>query len=265
MNVTFDHIVHFTKKPEEAKTAFQLIGFHAINGGNHPSWGTYNCLNYFTGLRYIEWIGFMDFDKAKTSDNVLIQQIVADSYKGEGFSQLAFRTDDIGAVIDRIEAKGLKPIGPFSGSRKREDGKVLSWSMLFIEDKQDDTCRYPFFIQWGEPEEARAKEMAPLMQHAVGTPSLSYIGMSVSRLDESLQKYCHLFDVPRQSIMESNDEFGAYFELAIGNIAIRLYEAKSLISAIESSLINRPFLCGITGMPENKTVHIKNGVYQFTV
>ncbi|BDG41935.1 VOC family protein [Saccharococcus caldoxylosilyticus] len=265
MDIMFDHIVHFTKNPEEAKTAFQLIGFHAINGGKHLSWGTYNCLNYFTGLRYIEWIGFTDFDKAKTSDNVLIQQIVADSHKGEGFSQLAFRTDDIDAVIAHIQAKGLKPIGPFSGSRTREDGKVLSWSMLFIKDEQDGTCRYPFFIQWGEPEEVRTKEMAPLMQHRIGIPSLSYIGMNVSNLDESLQKYCRLFDVPRQSVTESSDEFGTYSELVIGNIAVRFYEAKSLAISIDSALINRPFLCGITGMPENKVIHIKNGIYHFSV
>lgn len=264
MNVTFDHIVHYTEKPEEVKTAFQLIGFHAINGGNHPSWGTYNCLNYFTGLRYIEWIGIADFDKAKTSDNVLIQQIIADSHKGEGFSQLAFRTDDIDAAISRIQTKGLKPIGPFSGSRKREDGKTISWSMLFIHDEQDDTCRYPFFIQWGEPEEARANEMTPLMQHSIGTPSLSHIGMNASDLDKSLQKYCHLFDIPRQAVTESSDEFGAYSEFPIGNIAIRLYEEKSLTAAVNSALINRPFLCGITGMPENKIVHIKNAVYHFS-
>jgi hypothetical protein len=265
MNITFDHVVHFTKSPEEAKAAFQLIGFHAINGGKHSSWGTYNCLNYFTGLRYIEWIAFTDFKKAKASDNILIQQIVMDSYKEEGFSQLAFRADDIAAVIAHIETKGLKPIGPFAGSRKREDGKVLSWSMLFINDEQDHTCRYPFFIQWGDPEEIRTKEMASLMQHSIGIPSLSYIGMSVSHLGESLQKYCHLFDVPSQSVTQSNDEFGTYSELPIGNIAIRLYEAKSLTAPIDNALINRPFLCGITGMPENKVVHIKNGIYHFSV
>lgn len=265
MNITFDHLVHFTKSPEEAKTAFQLIGFHAIDGGKHPSWGTYNCLNYFTGLRYIEWIGFTDFEKAKTSDNVLIQQIVIDSHKEEGFSQLAFRTNDMDAVINPIQAKGRKPIGPFAGSRKREDGKVLSWSMLFIEEEQDDTCRYPFFIQWGAPEEIRTKEMVSLMQHSIRIPSLSYIGMNVSHLDESLQKYCHLFGVPPQSVTQSNDEFGAYSELPIGNLAIRLYEAKRLTAPIDDALINRPFLCGISGMAENKTVHIKNGIYHFSV
>lgn len=103
------------------------------------------------------------------------------------------------------------------------------------------------------------------MQHSVGSPSLSYIGINVSHLDKSLQKYRHLFDVPSQSVTESKDEFGTYSELATGNIAIRLYEAKSLTAAINSALINRPFLCGITGMPENKVVHIKNGIYHFTV
>lgn len=265
MGFTFDHIVHLTKSPEEAKTAFQLIGFHAINGGKHDLWGTYNCLNYFTELRYIEWIGFMDFEKAKTSDNVLIQQIVTDSYKGEGFSQLAFRTNDMDRVITHVQEKGLKPIGPFAGSRVREDGGLLTWSMLFISDEQDDTCRYPFFIQWGESDEARTKTMAPLMQHSVGHPSLSYIGVSASNIDKSLEKYCYMFDVTAESIKQNFDEFGTYSEFPLGNISIRLYAANNLQVESNGALINRPFLCGITGMPETRTIQLKNGIYQFSL
>ena len=265
MEITFDHIVHLTKSPEEAKTAFQLIGFQAINGGKHDLWGTYNCLTYLTGLRYIEWIGFMNFEKAKTSDNILIQQVVTDSYKGDGFSQLAFRTDDMNSVTTRIREKGLKPIGPFAGSRVREDGQLLKWSMLFVSDEQDDTCRYPFFIQWGEPDEIRTKTMAPLMQHNVGRPSLSYIGLNASNVDGSLEKYCYLFNVPMESVKRDTDEFGTYSECPLGNISIRLYAADNLQAGIDDALVNRPFLCGIAGMPKNKTVRLKNGIYQFSV
>jgi hypothetical protein len=265
MDILFDHLVHFTKNPEEAKTAFQLMGFQAINGGKHLAWGTYNCLNYFQHLRYIEWIGFTDFEKAKTSDNPLIQQIVKDFYKGEGFSQFAFRTEQMDELVAHIEAKGLKPIGPFAGSREREDGTVLSWSMLFIEDEQEDTCRYPFFIQWGEPEQERLHAMAPLWHHPVGSPSLSSIGIAVKELDRSIEKYCRLFDTPAPSVASCQDEFGVYSELLIGNIAVRLYDIKGLSSPIDSALANRPFLCGITGMPEQKIIHLKNGIYHFSV
>lgn len=78
MVITFDHLVHFTINPEEAKASFEKLGFLAVNGGQHLDWGTYNSLSYFQHLRYIEWIGFKDFEKAVQSDNILIQQIVKD-------------------------------------------------------------------------------------------------------------------------------------------------------------------------------------------
>jgi len=137
--------------------------------------------------------------------------------------------------------------------------------MLFISDEQDDTCRYPFFIQWGESDEARTKTMAPLMQHSVGHPSLSYIGVSASNIDKSLEKYCYMFDVTAESIKQNFDEFGTYSEFSLGNISIRLYAANNLQVESNSDLINRPFLCGITGMPETRTIQLKNGIYQFSL
>lgn len=150
MLVKFDHLVHFTNRPEEARNDFQAIGFKTIQGGNHPNWGTYNCLSYFPDLRYIEWIGIKDLEVAKTSDNILIQQIVHDSLtKGEGFSQLAFRTNDIIALQGSLNEKGFQTIGPFPGSRKKADGTTISWSMLFIKEEPASDLRYPFFHSMG--------------------------------------------------------------------------------------------------------------------
>ncbi|KXG09877.1 hypothetical protein AT864_01836 [Anoxybacillus sp. P3H1B] len=264
MQVTFDHLVHLTASPREAKAAFAQMGFHAVQGGIHHDWGTYNCLCYFRDLRYIEWIGFMDLNKAKKSDNRLIQQIVTDSAQGAGFSQIAFRTNDIHAIMNHISEKGLTPIGPFAGNRQREDGTVLSWSMLFIRDESHRTYRYPFFIQWGQQDSIRKQEMKQLMQHHHGQPTLSYIGIQADHLDESVQKYCHLFDISSSLVRYHADRFGSYAEIPAGHIKMRFYESAKLSSG-RALYINRPFLCGITGMPQNQTILLEQAIYDFSV
>jgi len=261
MNISFDHLVHFTENPEEAKTAFQFIGFRAINGGQHPFWGTYNCLNYFNHLMYIEWIGINNLDIAKQSENILIQQIVQDQITGDGFSQIAFRTDNILTIKQEIKKKGLTPIGPFEGSRKREDGKELSWSMLFVKDESKDECRFPFFIQWGESDAVRTKQMEPLMNHNIGSPSLSYVGLLDSKENGSIQKYLKLFQLSSNHVKENVDNHGTFQEIQIGGIALRFYN-HSHHSLLQ---LNKPFLCGITGMKENKVITLKGGVYEFSI
>lgn len=260
MNISFDHLVHFTESPEEAKTAFQLLGFQAINGGQHPFWGTYNCLNYFQELRYIEWIGVNNLDIAKQSENILIQQIVEDQMNGEGFSQVAFRTNDIFAIKRSIEEKGMTPIGPFNGSRKRDDGKEIHWSMLFVKDEGKDECRYPFFIQWGENDEVRTQEMKSLMIHNIGSPSLDFIGFFDSKENNSINKFIKLFQISSDQIIENFDKHGSYQEIKIGGVGVRFYN-----QIYHSSLQPfKPFICGISGMKENRVVTIKGGIYEFS-
>lgn len=258
MNLKFDHLVHLTKWPENAKNTFSSFGFQTMNGGHHPTWGTYNCLCYFQKLRYIEWIGFTDRLVAKASDNPLIHQIVGDAENGEGFSQIAFRTDDIASLQKNFKEKGLETIGPFAGSRKKEDGTRLSWSMLFLKEDDHPNVRFPFFIQWGNYDEIRNREMAPFIQHEIGTPSLSYIGYFVEDAKKALETYRSILDCELTSVEEKTDTFGTYFELSLHDFSLRFYKQN------EAKREGKPVICGITSSKNEKTIKVNGGCYTLT-
>ncbi|MBM6617978.1 VOC family protein [Bacillus suaedaesalsae] len=243
MMLKFDHLVHFSTSPLKAAEEFSLHGFQVIPGGSHPNWGTYNSLSYFPGLRYIEWIGINKMSIASTSDNPLIQQIVHDSFKGEGFSQIAFRTDDIEALATNLTEKGFTTIGPIQGSRKREDGTVLEWSMLFIDDQE---LRLPFFIQWGKRDEERDNDLQSLMNHENGTPSFSFVGYAVKDARNFARKLCNIVGVKKLDIYQT------YSEINVDGIGVRFYEKEGS---------QRPMLVGITGVNEEKTIEIAGGRY----
>jgi hypothetical protein len=252
MNIAFDHLVHLTERPEQAKAAFEQLGFTASHGGRHLSWGTYNALCYFKPLCYIEWIGIADMQTANTCGNPLITQLVADSQEGSGFSQLAFRTNDIESLTKQLRNKGFTPIGPFPGSRQRDDGKLLTWSMLFLEDDTGGAFRYPFFIEWGDSDDMRMNELAPLMRHPIGSPSLSSISLYTLDLDRAIDGYRRLFGLPVPEVR--HDEEGTYAELTVGGIALRFYKADDRPST-------RPFLCRIAGIQPRRRFELAGGTY----
>lgn len=173
--------------------------------------------------------------------------------KGSGFSQFAFRTNDIEAVAAQLKSKGFAPVGPLPGSRERDDGKQLTWSMLFIEDDTDGAFRYPFFIQWGDRDDVRMNELAPLMRHPIGSVSLSSISLYTLDLQRTVNGYRRLFDLPEPDV--GRDEAGAYAELAVGGIAIRFYEADRRHPS------TRPFSCRLVGVQKPRRIEIEGATY----
>lgn len=242
MNVTFDHIVHFTQQPEIAMQTFQELGFQAFTGGNHPNWGTHNCLCYFKNLAYIEWIGINNLDVASQSDNLLIQQIVKDSTSiGEGFSQLAFRTENISELASHLKNKQFNVIGPVPGSRKRSDGTTLTWSMLFIKD---DEFRYPFFIQWGETNTIREKNMAALINHSAGASTISTIHVYTPDPSSTCKKFAYLFNQTRPTIEDHS--------LPIGGILLKFHQKEGPL---------KPFQCDLTTGTLDTQIEVCSGNY----
>lgn len=157
MTNLFDHLIHAVRRPEDAQRTFEEeLRIQTVQGGDHPQWGTYNALAYF-GLSYVEFIGLKDGEKAR--ETAFGKQIVHQLAVGEGAVQFALRTDEIDAIASQWQASGRGFQGPIEASRTRPDGSTLRWKMLFPEQRGDFDFKLPFFIQWNQTDEERARNL----------------------------------------------------------------------------------------------------------
>lgn len=157
MKVTLDHIVHFIKaEPAAAAAKWRDHGYKAITGGSHENWGTYNSLLYI-GQSYLEFLSIEKEPVAVSTDNPLIKQLTEEIRSGEGIGQLCFRTNNIEELQGELTEKGFETLPIFDGSRRRANGSILSWKMLFI--KENPGYKYPFFIDWGKEDDKRLEEL----------------------------------------------------------------------------------------------------------
>ncbi|RNB79521.1 VOC family protein [Brevibacillus fluminis] len=195
MGFTFDHIVHLVNDPLQAAADLREKGFHAIEGGRHTHWGTYNSLCYFD-LSYIEFLGVYDRTLTEAErENLLVHDCALRLPQQEGFVRVAIRTDDIVQTADMLQKRGLNVSGPFPGSRVRPDGKRLSWSMLFVSH-HESSLRLPFFIQWGEGDEERRADLTErgaIAPHELGPLALGAVKIAVAELASHVQQWSGWF------------------------------------------------------------------------
>ncbi|MCD7035908.1 VOC family protein [Metabacillus sp. GX 13764] len=194
-----DHVVHFISgSPEQAANQFGMLGFHAVQGGRHETWGTANSLSYF-GLSYLEFLAIEDSSKAEKAENPLVR-ICLDRKDGkEGICQIALRTDDAETLAVQLKEKGFQIKGVFPGSRRRKDGKLLKWKMLFA-DHPDAEGTLPFFIEWGESDEAREADLkgnGTILPHANKLNDIKEIGYAAENPEAAAAAFCSWFGLKR--------------------------------------------------------------------
>ncbi|MEK4059935.1 MULTISPECIES: VOC family protein [unclassified Paenibacillus] len=197
----FDHIVHYVNQPEQVFEELKPYGIHAIHGGRHEQIGTYNALSYFD-LSYIEWIGVFDHSLLPLGDRTsrygLIETLAKDGFQ-EGLSRIALRTHDIEGLAAHLRSQGLEVFGPEACSRRRPDGTLVKWKLLFAgEAGVEHGLPLPFFIQWeGEDPERKLElqEAGVILPHERGLLQLREVGFTVSRLQETVEKWAKWFRV----------------------------------------------------------------------
>ncbi|WP_413303977.1 VOC family protein [Bacillus sp. 1P10SD] len=205
MSFSFDHLVIFLKKPEEAIQPLNEKRIHAINGGHHEKWGTYNSLSYF-GLSYIEFLGIEDLTIAeKQENNRLVTEIVERlSRQGqEGPAKIAVRTRGIQQLSASLKAEGYIVYGPYPGERVRADGQIIKWSLLFLENEPNELTM-PFFIDWEKSDEERLvelKEQGLINRHPLENLAFESVGFVVHDLEKSITKWGNLLN------LEPGEEF----------------------------------------------------------
>lgn len=148
----FDHVVHFIEgTPEGAVSFWKQQNLHAIIGGRHEQWGTRNALLYGQDS-YVEWLALEDRETAESADHPLTQLLL---HNGQGFGTVCFRTSSIQELNQRLMESGFQTSGVLDGSRKTDDGRLIEWKMLFINEEPSARLPNPFFIQWNETDEER--------------------------------------------------------------------------------------------------------------
>jgi hypothetical protein len=262
MKLSFDHLVCFSKQPEAAIPLLNQAGIHAIPGGRHETWGTYNTLAYF-GLSYIEFLGIENLAIAEEHvDNRLVVHSVEQLAKEgrEGPASIAIRTDNIEMLAKKLKGEGLKVYGPLPGKRVRTDGKEIRWSLLFIENPSD-VLRLPFFIQWEKSDEERSVQ---LFEQSSLNPTFESVGIVVHQLEQSMVYWSKLFN------LKTGEE---YIDTTLNTRCqtLELSGTKLLFCTpigngpAEKILDKRgegPFLVNLTKTKQNKLFEMMNGYWR---
>jgi hypothetical protein len=120
----------------------QNLGVRAAFGGVHPGAGTQNALISLGTNRYLEIIA-PDPKQPATADVRDLRRLTEDPV----IVGWAAHHADLDTLARRLRKQGLDLEGPLPGSRKRPDGRVLTWKTMRL--KSDPTMLLPFFIEWG--------------------------------------------------------------------------------------------------------------------
>ncbi|PYU73215.1 MAG: hypothetical protein DMG49_06455 [Acidobacteria bacterium] len=118
----------------------ESLGVRPAIGGVHPGRGTCNALLSLGERRYLE-IMAPDPTQKQIVRYPQIRQMTDPRLIG-----WAVHPPDIAAVAKLLGENKLEFKGPDDGSRKRPDGRVLTWKTVSLADDRHGLL--PFFIEW---------------------------------------------------------------------------------------------------------------------
>lgn len=266
MTLKFDHFVHLTPDPTAALEAFQQIGLHAVQGGRHENLGTYNTLSYF-GLSYVELIGIFDEALVREAGDTkysLRDTFVANDLQA-GAQRIALRSNNLQELADQFRAQGLEVYGPSDFSRKRPDGSLVTWKLLFA-GKPSEQVNLPFFIEWDESDDERLEDLEQrgvIAPHARGDVTVDGAAIAVNKIDDIIDSWGSLLNLEKgeRYIEESWNATAQRLKLEGGDIIF--YEPNGE-GVVQDALNKKPGLFALQ-LNSNKAeeVTIFNALYRF--
>lgn len=266
MNVAFDHVVHYVEAPEEAISLLEKKGIHAVEGGRHEKRGTYNFLSYFD-LSYIELLSTYDKELVARTEHPphsFLDTVVKEGFT-EGFSRVALRTTNIEEAARKFRRQGLTVIGPEAFQRKRPDGSVIEWQLLYVGD-QNEELELPFIIEWKESDEERRKELTErqaIRVHPSGA-KLSRITFAVKDVEQTAQRWSSCLERPREEVFI--DETLQAKCQAIDIDGIKLVFSSPIGEGTVFDVLRergeRPFLVTLAGREAGGTFEVCGGLYR---
>jgi hypothetical protein len=115
-------------------------GVRAAIGGVHPGRGTRNALLSLGERRYLEIIA------PDPAQSEIVHYPQLRSMFDPRLIGWAVHPPDIAAIAKQLRENKIAFTGPDDGSRKRPDGRVLTWKTVNLADDRHGLL--PFFIEW---------------------------------------------------------------------------------------------------------------------
>lgn len=160
--LVIDHLMWIVPDLDQGVAELErLSGFTARAGGAHAGRGTRNALLSFEGGQYLE---ILAPDPAQAVENA--QTAALRSLTAPRLSTFCCRGVPLPEVAQRAQAAGLQTSGPLDYERRRPDGVLLRWQLLFLEGHAFGPL-LPFFIDWGDAPHPAAEAIEPLSLSAL--------------------------------------------------------------------------------------------------
>lgn len=118
----------------------ESTGVRAAIGGVHPGRGTRNALLSLGERRYLEIIA------PDPAQSEIVHYPQLRSMFDPRLIGWAVHPPDIAAIAKQLRENKIAFTGPDDGSRKRPDGRVLTWKTVNLADDRHGLL--PFFIEW---------------------------------------------------------------------------------------------------------------------
>lgn len=123
----------------------QRTGVRAVVGGVHPNMGTMNALLSLGAGHYLE-IMAPDPSASAVQQSAMDQLNMLKGLTTPRLTRWAIQSRNVEALAKKLHNAGIETVALQPGSRKRPDGRVLSWKRLILAD--DHHGLLPFFIEW---------------------------------------------------------------------------------------------------------------------
>ena len=143
-----DHLVLATPDLDQGmRLVEELFGIEAVPGGHHPVYGTRNALVSLGSSCYLEIIG----PDERIADPREVRVFGIHELERPRLVTWAARASNLEQLVDEAR-KELVDLGSVTlGTRKRPDGKELSWTFTDPLAARNGGV-LPFFVDWGDGE-----------------------------------------------------------------------------------------------------------------
>lgn len=266
LNFMFDHLVHFVEEPEKAIALLKEKGIAAVEGGMHENRGTYNAVSYFD-LSYIELLSTYDKElvrQTKHPKHSFLETVAKEQFT-EGFSRIAIRTTDIEGAAKHFREKGLTIYGPEAFSRKRPDGSLVEWQLLYIGGS-DDELELPFIIQWKEDDEERKQELTKrnVIQPHPSEAVFSHVTFAVHDLEKTVSQWADWLNLEAQEVFidEALQAKCQSLELQGGRLVFGRPVGEGVVAEVLRQRGERPFQVTLSSPVKSESFTLFGGIYR---